>query len=250
MSSLPRILVVDDSPTIRAAVTKALKNDFSFVQASDGEEAWKLLKNDDSIQLVITDLMMPNLDGFELIKRIRSDRTSPRIAEIPIIVVTTLEATNAKLRALVAGANDFVTKSTDAVELKMRVMARYEVAQSEKMLAHGRTQAAPQRAPQERAQHERAQQAPMTAAQVMHQRRSRARSAAAACSASVDDPNSPERIQRRCNGWRRCVGHDGAISGSRDCQARGASADQPSSHIGASVIGCADHRLRETWSDH
>jgi DNA-binding response OmpR family regulator len=167
-SSLPRILVVDDSPTIRAAVTKALKNDFSFVQASDGEEAWKLLKNDDSIQLVITDLMMPNLDGFELIKRIRSDRTSSRVAEIPIIVVTTLEATNAKLRALVAGANDFVTKSTDAVELKMRVMARYEVAQSEKMLAHGRAQAAPQRAPQERAQHERAQQAPMTAAQVMH----------------------------------------------------------------------------------
>jgi len=165
-SSLPRILVVDDSPTIRAAVTKALKNDFSFVQASDGEEAWKLLKNDDSIQLVITDLMMPNLDGFELIKRIRSDRTSPRVAEIPIIVVTTLEATNAKLRALVAGANDFVTKSTDAVELKMRVMARYEVAQSEKMLAHGRTQAAPQREP--RREPQRAPQAPMTAAQVMH----------------------------------------------------------------------------------
>lgn len=164
--SLPRILVVDDSPTIRAAVTKALKNDFSFVQASDGEEAWKLLKNDDSIQLVITDLMMPNLDGFELIKRIRSDRTSPRVAEIPIIVVTTLEATNAKLRALVAGANDFVTKSTDAVELKMRVMARYEVAQSEKMFAHGRTQSTPQREP--RREPQRAPQAPMTAAQVMH----------------------------------------------------------------------------------
>ena len=159
---LPRILVVDDSPTIRAAVTKALKNDFSFVQAPDGEEAWKMLKSDDSIQLVITDLMMPNLDGYELIKRIRSDRTSPRIAEIPIIVVTTLEATNAKLRALVAGANDFVTKSTDAVELKMRVMARYEVAQSAKTLAHGRPQAAHTAAPQ------RAPQASMTDAQVTH----------------------------------------------------------------------------------
>src|SRR4030067_1054604 len=134
-STLPRILVVDDSPTIRAARTKALKNDFSFVQAPDGEEAWKILKSDDSIQLVITDLMMPKLDGYELIKRIRSDRTSPRIAEMPIIVVTTLEAANAKLRALVAGANDFVTKSTDAVELKMRVMARYEGAQGVKASA-------------------------------------------------------------------------------------------------------------------
>jgi len=160
-STLPRILVVDDSPTIRAAVTKALKNDFSFVQAPDGEEAWKMLKSDNSIQLVITDLMMPKLDGYELIKRIRSDRTSPRIAEMPIIVVTTLEAANAKLRALVAGANDFVTKSTDAVELKMRVMARYEVAQSMKAFADARatTQAAPN------ASQPRAAQAPMTAAQ-------------------------------------------------------------------------------------
>jgi CheY-like chemotaxis protein len=131
-SSLPRILVVDDSPTIRTAVSKALKNDFSFVQAADGEAAWDLLKNDDSIELVVTDLMMPKLDGYELIKRIRADRTSSRIAEMPIIVVTTLEETNAKLRALVAGANDFVTKSTDAVELKMRVMARYQVAKSTK----------------------------------------------------------------------------------------------------------------------
>jgi len=133
-SSLPRILVVDDSPTIRVAVTKALKNDFSFVQAADGEEAWKLLKSDDSIQLVVTDLIMPRLDGYELIKRIRSDRTSSRIAEMPVIVVTTLEDTNAKLRALVAGANDFVSKSTDAVELKMRVMARFQVAKSGRAL--------------------------------------------------------------------------------------------------------------------
>ena len=162
-STLPRILVVDDSPTIRAAVTKALKNDFSFVQAPDGEEAWKILKSDDSIQLVITDLMMPKLDGYELIKRIRSDRTSPRIAEMPIIVVTTLEAANAKLRALVAGANDFVTKSTDAVELKMRVMARYEVAQSVKAFAEGRATA--QAAPPQTQPQPRAVPAPMTAAQ-------------------------------------------------------------------------------------
>ena len=130
--NLPRILVVDDSSTIRAAVTKSLKNDFSFVQAADGEQAWKILKSDDSIQLVVTDLMMPNLDGYGLIQRIRTDRNSPRISQLPIIVVTTLEDANAKLRALMAGANDFVTKGTDAIELRMRVMARYKVAQSTK----------------------------------------------------------------------------------------------------------------------
>jgi len=138
-TSLPRILVVDDSPTIRAAVTKALKDDFSFVQASDGEEALNLLKGDDSIQLLITDLMMPKLDGYGLIRRIRSDKNSPRLAQMPIIVVTTLEDTNAKLRAVVAGANDFVTKSTDAMELKMRVMARYKVSQSTKALEQAKS---------------------------------------------------------------------------------------------------------------
>lgn len=127
---LPKMLVVDDSATIRAVVTKALAKDFSMVEASDGEQAWKLLKEDDSIEIVITDLMMPNLDGYGLINRIRSDQSSPRFANLPIIVVTALADANAKLKALVAGANDFITKNTDALEMQARVLARYKLAQT------------------------------------------------------------------------------------------------------------------------
>jgi len=133
-SGLPKILVVDDSPTIRTAVTNALDNEFVFVEASDGEEAWKLLQERSDIELVITDLMMPKLDGYDLINRIRSDKAPPRIHDIPIIVVTALEDTNAKLKALVNGANDFITKSTDAMELQSRVLARYKLAQTAKEL--------------------------------------------------------------------------------------------------------------------
>ena len=131
---LPKILVVDDSPTIRTAVINALENVFAFIEASDGEEAWKLLRKNDEIKLVITDLLMPKMDGYDLIKRIRSDKNPPWLRDIPIIVVTALEDTNAKLKALVNGANDFITKSTDAFELQVRVITRYKLAQAIKEL--------------------------------------------------------------------------------------------------------------------
>jgi DNA-binding response OmpR family regulator len=134
-NDLPKILVVDDSPTIRAVVNKALGNDFSIVQASDGEDAWHYLLANNEIELVVTDLMMPILDGYSLIERIRSNNAPPYLAGIPIIVVTTLEDANAKLRALVCGANDFITKSTDAVELQARVLARYRLAKTLKETA-------------------------------------------------------------------------------------------------------------------
>lgn len=127
---LPKILVVDDSPTIRAVVNKALGNDFTIVQASDGEDAWRYLFANNDIELVVTDLMMPILDGYSLIGRIRSNKAPPYLSGIPIIVVTTLEDANAKLRALVCGANDFITKSTDAAELQARVLARHRLAKT------------------------------------------------------------------------------------------------------------------------
>lgn len=132
---LPKILVVDDSPTIRAVVNKALGNDFIIVQASDGEDAWHYLLANKDIELVVTDLMMPILDGYGLIERIRSNKAPPYLSGIPVIVVTTLEDANAKLRALVCGANDFITKSTDAAELQARVLARHRLAKTLKEVA-------------------------------------------------------------------------------------------------------------------
>ncbi len=132
---LPKILVVDDSPTIRAVVNKALGNDFTIVQASDGEDAWRYLFANNDIELVVTDLMMPILDGYGLIERVRSNKAPPYLSGIPIIVVTTLEDANAKLRALVCGANDFITKSTDAAELQARVLARHRLAKTLKEAA-------------------------------------------------------------------------------------------------------------------
>lgn len=124
-----KILVADDSVTIRAGLTRALPDEPVIVEAVNGEEAWNVLTQDEGIELVITDLDMPVLNGYDLIKRIRESSIS-RISNIPVIVVTGAEDLKAKYRAFVEGANDFISKNSDRVELMARVRAHQKLAQT------------------------------------------------------------------------------------------------------------------------
>ena len=123
----PPILIVDDSATIRMTLSRAVKDEFQPVEAVNGEQAWEFLSSDARIELVITDLSMPELDGFGLIKRIRESVVS-RINNIPVIVVTGAEDTDAREKAFKAGANDFLTKNSDRVELLARLRAHQKLA--------------------------------------------------------------------------------------------------------------------------
>ncbi len=107
----PKILVIDDSRIVHAAIKKAVKEEFDVIDAYDGEEGWSKLREDNGVQMVITDQGMPRLDGFGLIKRIRESAIS-RIAEVPIIMVTGAEQEQVEIRekALNLGATDFLTK--------------------------------------------------------------------------------------------------------------------------------------------
>jgi two-component system, cell cycle response regulator len=96
-------------------------------EASNGEDAWALLQEKEEIELVITDLDMPRLNGYELLERIRSSEIS-RIASMPVIVVTGAEDTKAKTRAFQLGANDFISKNADKIEIRARVRAHHKLA--------------------------------------------------------------------------------------------------------------------------
>jgi len=124
---LPKILIVDDSATIRATLTRAVRGEFSAINAADGEEAWQILHNDRQVELVVTDLSMPRLDGYGLIKRMRGSDTS-RIKRMPVIVVTGANDTDARERAFIEGANDFIAKTSDHVEFLARVRAHQKLA--------------------------------------------------------------------------------------------------------------------------
>ena len=118
-----RLLIVDDSKVIRVTARKILQNHFETVEAVNGEDAWELLKNADPFSLVVSDLTMPNLDGYGLLKLIRSSHI-PQVKAIPVIIITGANDSEAtKQRATQAGATDFIGKPFDSVHLLARTQA-------------------------------------------------------------------------------------------------------------------------------
>lgn len=117
-----RILVVDDSRLMRRAITKILKK-CDIVEAVDGEDGWNKLSEDDSIEVVISDLSMPHLDGFGLLDIIRSSDIG-YIRDIPVIIITGAEDDEVvKNKALEKGASDFIIKPFDSIQLNARISA-------------------------------------------------------------------------------------------------------------------------------
>jgi len=111
------ILVVDDEAQITRVLKTTLSSQgYGIRSASDGEEALLLMK-DWAPDLVITDLRMPNMDGLELCRRIRSE------SHIPIIVLSVKGEETIKVEALDAGADDYITKPFSVNELLARVRA-------------------------------------------------------------------------------------------------------------------------------
>ena len=129
----PLILIVDDSPTIRMSLARAVKDEFQSIEAEDGEAAWDTLLAEPEVELLITDLSMPRLDGYELTQRIRANDTA-RMQNLPVIVVTGADDTAARERAFHAGANDFLTKDSDRIELLARLRAHLKLAQTIRQL--------------------------------------------------------------------------------------------------------------------
>lgn len=118
-----QILIVDDSKVIRRAATKILQKEFEVVEAQDGEFAWEEIQKNKNIAVVFTDLGMPNMDGYELLEKIRN-ADDPMIANLPVIVITGAEESEgAREEVLEQGATDFISKPFDSISLKSRASA-------------------------------------------------------------------------------------------------------------------------------
>lgn len=101
-----RILTVDDSGSVRSLVSNALRQaGFDVVEAVDGEDA--LEKVDDSVDLVITDVNMPNMDGLELLTRLRQRHDTKFL---PVLLLTTESHQAMRQRAVAAGASGWIVK--------------------------------------------------------------------------------------------------------------------------------------------
>lgn len=119
-----KILIVDDEEHIRELIRFYLdKEGFSVVQAASGEEALHLLENE-YIDLAIVDIMMPVMDGFQLVEEMKE------MKDIPVIMLTAKSQSADKLRGFSLGIDDYVTKPFDPDELLARVktiLKRYSI---------------------------------------------------------------------------------------------------------------------------
>ena len=116
-----RILVVEDTPSVAKLVATHLEAAGYHAEiALSGPEALQRLATGPLPDLILIDIMMPGMDGFELTSRIRSD---PRTAQLPIIMLTARDAVEDKVRGFEAGADDYVTKPFSLRELVARVRA-------------------------------------------------------------------------------------------------------------------------------
>lgn len=118
MESISTILIVDDLATGRDTLESVLYNqNYNLVFAESGEDALKKAVICD-LDLILLDVMMPAMDGFEVCRRLRND---PILAEVPIILITALDDQGSRLKGIEAGADDFISKPFNRIELKARV---------------------------------------------------------------------------------------------------------------------------------
>lgn len=137
MTSKARILIADDSRIVRATIAQHVRDRFDIREVVDGEAAWQAILLDSSIRVVITDLTMPKLDGFELLERIRSSRLQ-RVREMPVIVISGADEQAECQRAAALGATDFIQKGVNAAELISRLEVLISLSATREALAESR----------------------------------------------------------------------------------------------------------------
>lgn len=133
MRQLMRILIAEDDPST-SRLLKALlgKWGYEVIMARDGAEAWLALQSDEAPRLIILDVMMPNLSGTEVCRKVRQMANG---SSTYIIMLTARTAKEDIVEGLASGADDYITKPFDTQELRARVQAGTRIVELQRSLA-------------------------------------------------------------------------------------------------------------------
>ena len=128
LSATKKILAVDDSPTYLEALAEALRDDgYDVISARSGQEAIELLAVE-RVDCILLDVVMPGLNGQDTCIRIKA---APAVRDVPLIMLTSLDDRAAMIQGLSAGADDYISKSSEFEVLKARVRAQIRRKQFE-----------------------------------------------------------------------------------------------------------------------
>lgn len=125
---MAKILIVDDVRINRELVSSSLKAthpDYSFLFAQDGPQALEIA-DEQVVDIVLLDIMMPNMDGFEVCRRLKQHRD---YVNTPVLMITALDRIDDKLSGFQAGASDYIVKPFNGVEINARVEAHLRIKQ-------------------------------------------------------------------------------------------------------------------------
>ena len=120
----PRVLIVDDVNENLHAMTNILRDSYAVVVASTGERALKLAARKPQPDLMLLDIRMPGMDGYDVLRRLKAN---PRTADIPVIIVTGLLESEDEARGLKMGAADYISKPVDPDWLRLCVLTQLEL---------------------------------------------------------------------------------------------------------------------------
>jgi DNA-binding response OmpR family regulator len=113
-----KILIIDDELSIRMLLENFLKKEYSVVTKNDGMEGLTWLEEGNIPDLIVADIQMPNLDGYDFIKNLRA---SGYFKHIPLIMLSGIESTAEKIKCLKLGADDYIVKPFNPEELSIRI---------------------------------------------------------------------------------------------------------------------------------
>lgn len=131
---MPTILIVEDDEAARTLTAARLKPYYDVKTACDGREALRVLERH-HVDLAIVDVMMPNMNGYELVEALRASRMN-----LPVLMLTALDSFSAMRDGFASGIDDYLTKPVNHEELRWRVKAmlrRAEIADSRRVKAGG-----------------------------------------------------------------------------------------------------------------
>lgn len=118
MDKLSRILIVDDEPFNLKILSELLHEDYKIIAAKTGEQALKAVQGSSLPDLILLDIMMPGIDGYEVCKKIKQDE---KTSHIPIIFVTAISEAMDAAKGFELGAVDYITKPFNPITMKARV---------------------------------------------------------------------------------------------------------------------------------
>ena len=120
MKTLYNVLIAEDDPFIRKILRQTLKDDFEVITKENGIEALSWLEDGNPVDIILSDIQMPYMDGKDLLGMLR---VSPIFQKVPLIILSSFSDSDTRIKFFKLGADDYIVKPFSPIEVKAKIMS-------------------------------------------------------------------------------------------------------------------------------